>query len=297
LDNIIGLYNSVKADEGYSNSKIDVEQIINDIKAMIEVNDLDSAEELIKYIFSIEQEYNSENPEDIADRLVSFDEPIEEEYFNYKYKISRELKREPKVRTELFLMLAYILVERKEYDEALKVLDRGISYNPVSTVLLNEKAEIYKTKGQWDIFKEIVDECHEYSYKCDQLSRVYRNYGYMFIEKEDYEGAICAYIASLIYEDNDIAKNELNYISAQTNKSLDANFYINNAEIIFRKRAVKLGPNEDMCELAYVYARNFENLKNYPAALYYYKRLYDLTENDEAKEKSEKLEKLLFEGV
>ncbi|MFZ5352374.1 MAG: tetratricopeptide repeat protein [Bacillota bacterium] len=294
MDNIIGLCDSIKNESPNLDPILDLDRAINEIAALIKCNELIAAEELLKDIFSKEELYSCGNLMNFKDRLFSFSEPIEEEFLIYKYKIDVELKRESRIRTELFLMYAYIMIEKKEYDEALRFIEKGISYNPVNTSLLFEKAEVYKIKGQWDIFKDITDQCYEYAYKCKQLARVYRNYGYMFAENGDFEGAACAYIVSLVYEDSDTARNELEYISTKISESIDADYYIDNAESIFEERSIRLGPNKDICELAYTYARNFEDLENHPAALYYYKRLYELTDNEEAKEKCEKIEKLVF---
>ncbi len=279
-----------KLDNAFKNWTQFTDNILNEVKCKIAEGKMNEAEKLIKKIT-----YEELFKDDRVSTYFSFNEPIEELYYKYKFNPKKEIRINPIINTEVFLTYAYILFEKKEYDEALKILNKGLKLNPIDTRLLFEKGEIFKIKKDWGRFKEITDLCFEYSYSSKDLARAYRNYGYMFIEQKDYDGAICCFLRSLHYDQHAMAKSELFYITQVTKRyiDIDTEYHGSRCMEILNKRGIQIGPNRNMLSIAAILAEDTFNDKQYELSHYFYGILYDLTKDDEIYEKLKNIEKII----
>jgi tetratricopeptide (TPR) repeat protein len=270
----------------FSSLSISSDIILNESKLKIQEGNLEEAEKLIISILPDENFFE----DDQNSTYFCFNNPFEEIYYSIKFNPQKEIHFIPNFDTDRFLVYAYILIERGKYDQALKVLNQGLRFNPIDTKLLFEKGEIYKIKKDWENFKLLTDRCLACAYTPDEIARAYRNYGYMFIEQGDYDAAICCYLASLNFEANELAQSQMFYISQATNKTIDPDRYYCKLEKVFKQRNIQLGPSEDILGIAFSLAERFENDGNLEGAFYCYRIYYELTQDQEIVPRLEKLQ-------
>lgn len=72
--------------------------------------------------------------------------------------------------------------------------------------------------GMLDKYMEATRRAFDVAYTKEEVARVFRNFGYYFIEKEKYQAAIGCYLLSLQYDrESKNAQSELYYIHQKTN--------------------------------------------------------------------------------
>ena len=88
------------------------------------------------------------------------------------------------------------------------------SLNPVLSTIYFERAEIFKLKKNFKPFFKYTNDALKYATSSQLLARGYRNLGFYYIEKDNLELATALFKFSLIFENNDMAYSELNYIES-----------------------------------------------------------------------------------
>jgi tetratricopeptide (TPR) repeat protein len=281
-------------DRLFSNDLLAMNAILDEVKFKIQRGELLIAEKMIKRIMgTIEGLFT----EDQVSVYFSFYNLLEELYYKSKFIPQKKIRQMPAIFNEVLMTYAYLLVDKKEFDEAHEILNRGLKNNPLDTNLLFEKGEIYKINKDWKNFKEITDLGLEYSYSSKNVARVYRNYGYMFIELKDYEGAVCCYLKSLQYENHTMAQSQLYYISQITDRKIDLHEYKEKIDPFFEKNNILTCPNLDLLSMALFIGTQLEEMEKYRESLFYYNIFYDLTANDEIREKIEHIKNKVKEST
>jgi tetratricopeptide (TPR) repeat protein len=275
--------------QAFSNTKLSKGTVLDEVKTKVHEGNLEEAESMIQTILPPEGMYQ----EDKVSVYFAFNNPIEEIYYKSKFKQKKEIRIIPDIDLEVFLTYAYIMIEKQRLDEAMDLLERGLEYNPLETKLLFEKGEILKLRKDWDGFQEVTDLCLEYSYSSENVARAYRNYGYMFIELEDYDSAICCYLMSLQYDQSDMAQSQLFYISQVTNNQINPEDYFESIEDVFDERKIRLRANPELLQIAYGLGIQCEEEGVYDEAFYCYSIIYDLTASAEIKEKLQEIKALI----
>ena len=245
--------------------------------------ELGKAEEL--FVTLIPDEYLF--AEDQMSVYFAFNNPMERAIYMVKFKPKKEVRRNPIVDTRVFLSYAYLLIEKADLDQALKILDLGLRYNPVDATLLFEKGTVFQARKDMEKLREITDLAHNYAYTPKALARVYRNYGYMFTELKDYDGAICAYLESLKYDEAAHAYRELLYIAELTGKAIRRDEYLMMCEHILQSRNVPTEPSREILGVAYGCAKMAQDRLEIDEALYYYQICYELTQDSSISEQIE----------
>lgn len=273
---------------GEKAAHVERDRILDEAIIRIREKRLAEAETLLKSLLPDEDA----SGEDDAALTLFFNEPIEEIYYRFKFKPKKEIRRNPG-NSRFFLTYAYLLMERKDFEGALKVLGKGLARNPIDTDLLFEEGEIFKIKRSWTVFKKMTDLCLAYAYRSSGIARAYRNYGYMFLELGDHEGAACCYLLSREYEDHAIADNQLNRLSGLMGRGIDKPYYHEHFGSILDERKIQIGPSRDLLNIAGTFALNCEEDGDYRAACYFYGILFDLTKGAEIGKKIEDLKKMM----
>ena len=115
-----------------------------------------------------------------------------------------------------YYALGTIEVEKKNLLKARYYLRKAIEWNPVYISAFFEYAETFKIEGNLETFYTITKNTYDKIFLPSDLARYYRNAGFYFIEKENYNLAICLFLHSLSFEDTDMAKSEIMYIKQKT---------------------------------------------------------------------------------
>ncbi len=116
----------------------------------------------------------------------------------------------------VYYALGIIEVEKKNILKARDYLRKAIEWNPVYVSAFFEYAETFKIEGNIETFYTITKNIYDKIFLPGDLARYYRNLGFYFIEKENYNLAVCLFLHSLSFEDTDMAKSEIMYIKQKT---------------------------------------------------------------------------------
>ncbi len=116
----------------------------------------------------------------------------------------------------VYYALGTIEVEKKNILKARDYLRKAIEWNPVYVAAFFEYAETFKIEGNLETFYTITKNTYDKIFLPNDMSRYYRNLGFYFIEKENYNLATCLFLYSLSFEDTDIAKSEILFIKQKT---------------------------------------------------------------------------------
>lgn len=115
-----------------------------------------------------------------------------------------------------YLYLSMIDFENRNYDDAIKNINKSLKWNPNNINALFEKAENYKVKGEFKKYYSITLDLYDKIYNLKDLAHYYRNLGYYFIENEEWDLAKTLYLYSVRFENNNVALDELKYILAKS---------------------------------------------------------------------------------
>lgn len=138
--------------------------------------------------------------------------------------------------SDAYLNLAIISFDEKDYDNAIKLLNKSLKLNPCNISSLFEMAENYKAKGELLKYFNWTKKCYEKIYYVNHLAHYYRNLGFYYIEKKEWDLAKTLYLYSLKYDANPVVTTELQYIIKVTNdKSLPSK---ENLTSILRKNEI-----------------------------------------------------------
>ena len=118
--------------------------------------------------------------------------------------------------SDAYLNLAIIAFDDKDYDSAIKLLKKSLKLNPTGVALLFEMAESYKAKGDLEKYLSWTEKSYDRLYHISQLAHYYRNLGYYYIEKREWDIAKAVYLYSLKYENNPIVEHEIKYIMTKS---------------------------------------------------------------------------------
>lgn len=118
--------------------------------------------------------------------------------------------------SDAYLNLAFFAFDDKDYDSAIKLLKESLRLNPTGIVSLFEMAENYKAKGDLEKYLSWTEKCYDRLYNVSHLAHYYRNLGYYYIEKEEWNLAKTVLLYSLKYENNHNVENELEYIISKS---------------------------------------------------------------------------------
>lgn len=111
-----------------------------------------------------------------------------------------------------YYALGVIEVENKNLSKAREYLRKAIEWNPVYVDAYFEYAETFKIEENLETFYTVTNNTYDKIFLPGHLARYYRNLGYYFIEKENYNLATCLFLHSLSFEETDMAKSEIMYI-------------------------------------------------------------------------------------
>ncbi len=155
---------------------------------------------------------NTDNEE-----FFCFNNVLEQVLYDRLVNHGKKLNRVPDNYANMYHKYGALLFEAKRYDEAEVYLKKALRWNPVDTNILFEFSEIYKIRGDWKTFLDIMEQCLRYAYSSRALARCYRNLGFFYIEDEQYDLASALYLFSLHFQPkSETAYIELNYIRDKT---------------------------------------------------------------------------------
>ena len=178
---------------------------------------------------------------------IGVQDTADTEYYNYEGDIQRILYSkliskgkknlvELPVRFDLLYGLyGGILMELRKPDRAEIILAQSVRYNPLNSGFVFEYMETFKVRNDLGKFEKLNRDYYDIAYRASDIGRIYRNLGFVYIEKKDYETAVVLYKYSQVYEpENRMAEHELEYISRLTGIPAEEHIHEEPAEVLKR---------------------------------------------------------------
>lgn len=194
---------------------------------------------------------------------------------------------------DIYHIYAYLLIEKEEYDEAIKYLNTALEYNPVSLPLLEEIREIYKILGNLEKLEEYIRLSFKYSYNPTDIARVYRDYGYYYAEKSEPETAVALYLQSLKFDNNELAYRELHYLQSD---GQDIELTLDDVKEVLEENSIPLVANSFIIEEYTRCGDRFTEDEEYEKALEMYTIAFVLDDSPENQLKYKTAEKAVKEN-
>ena len=133
----------------------------------------------------------------------------------------REIGRHPLHPGRILFTTGSLLIEMDRAEEAVEILERLLTYDPVCPHYLFELGEAYKRTGNIRDAAENALWAISWASNRGELARGYRDLAYCLCETEAYEDAVMIYLLSLHYESSLNAQSELAWIRKRTGISTD----------------------------------------------------------------------------
>ena len=212
----------------------------------------------------------------------SFDEKqkVQAAFYEKFFKSGKKVVQCPADFGRLYGLFGVVLVEHKEISAAQEVLALSIHYNPLDYRFFFEYAETFKLSGDLEKLEQLSREYLKYAYRAAYIGHLYRNLGYVYTEKKDYETAIALYQFALAYdsEHSEVSEQELAYISHITRQEIK-DLSQEEAEAPLKRADIQIGASYDVQYQLAVRAQYFS--EDEETADYYCDLLYDVTRDDE----------------
>ncbi len=236
-------------------------------------------ESLVEKIDAITPKFEADNEH----LYLCFDNLLEEILYRQLYNPSKEILPVPQEYADTFLVYGNLLLEMERFKEARKALLKSNRWNPMKVETLFELGEVYKQNQQLKRYLEITVRALSQAYTPKNLARCYRNLGYYYVEKENYELAVALYCFSVKFDKkNQIPEAALQYIQHKWGKRVvPPNF--EQCRNLFAQHGIQLGPNEKVLSIAVTLGDRARDAQSYDEANYYYTLVYELTGDPEVK--------------
>ncbi len=264
-------------EESYSKDIDNINKMLKEVKSYIfsQHKDLEKAKSMLLDFIKGSLTYDNDN----ATEYYNFNDVIEFVLYTRIKKAEKDIKWIDIPFVTAYSYLAYIYNEEGNFDEALKMIEQTIRWNPMSLSPLFEKCETYKIQKQWEKFKEITLSLYDKIYNANDLAHYYRNLGFYYIEMNNLDLAYALYTASIKFEKNNNAYGEMAYI----NKKLNRESYNMSAEEglkLLKENNITFGPKqENLDRLLEIYLSEKELIKNPNVESMLANRIYQLSKD------------------
>ena len=257
------------------------DKALDNVQMFIHEKEMDKAFELVKELVNEYEKNGLRFEDDTESEYFCFNEPIEEILYIQFNDPEKTIRLNPLDYSSLFYLYGSLLIEKGRIEEAKEALLKSKRWNPANTTIMFELAETYKMLGEFEDFYKITRESYNYIHRKKDLGRFYRNIGYYFVEKKEYDTAAGIYIFSRMYDDSDFVNEELAYIfsiAGDFEPTADAF-----SESV-KKYDIPLTVNDDFLGLTYLLGKKCFEEENYNMAMYYFNMFSEFREDKEVKE-------------
>ncbi len=273
-------------------NKLDFIDISKKVEKLVFDKKIDEAQNLIKPAISyIEQLDNHEN----TSISYTFDSAIEFIAYTIYFKNDKnDTKWLSEIYSRIYTQYGYILIEKNELDLAFNMLKNALKWNPMCIGAYYELASIALKRKDFTKFYDYTLKAGKKCLTFKGIGKYFRNLGYYYIEKEEYKLALCLYYISLIYDENNYAYSEIDYLK----EILKDNFIKPEYKECFdyaKQKDVDILPNIKLLGKLYGFADNqkINNKTNLVLLRDIYQIVYDFVLDEEIPPKIEEINNLI----
>lgn len=219
----------------------------------------------------------------------SFYEPFEEVLYRFVDRPKKKLHNLELPYGQIYHEYGMLLLELGRYEQARSVLQKAVRWNPANAQIAFDYMETFKKMGDIDSFYRLTLKTFCYAFRREDVAHCYRNLGYYFVHRKQYQAAMGCYLMSMDFDREDqTAPSELYYIQAVTKKEVTQPTQ-EELEQYAKEYGFPIGADQIVVGMAWKMANKYLDAQKYDAALYYLKILYDLTEDEEVKKKMDSI--------
>lgn len=223
-----------------------------------------------------------DDDEETEYRCLDQDQEIQTIIYEKFFKSERNLEWYPVDFARLYGLYGIVLMEYGQIESAREVLEISMHYNPLNFQFFFEYVETFKIQGDFETVDKLSREYLKYAYRTSDIGHLYRNLGFVYIEKEEYNTALMLFHYSLAYDPgNKVAENELLYIDQATgitNKEPEQE----EADAMLEKENIQIGASKEVIQSLYNHAYIESHLhQDKEKTEYFCSLLYDLTRSDD----------------
>ena len=279
-------------DSAYTNDLNRMKQTLGEVLMLIKSKNIPDAEKLL--VENQLDEGLNENllRDDSVTMYLEFENPVEEAFYNVKFKPEKRVVDVGLPFKTSYQLAAFIAVEKKELEKALRILDVGIKRCPFAADLIFERCEIYKMLDRLPDVWKTMNENSGYLYRRMDVAHYFRNIGWYFSSKQYWDTAICCYATSAMWQEHPMVNNELTYIQQTSKRSFDEINKLlqdtNQWKSVLAKHSLTVVPVDPLwLELFMYIGGEAEKNGSFAYAANCYHLHHDLTESEESKARLE----------
>ena len=256
-----------------------LDQVYDRINQFMREHDLLSAKALAAKLY---KKITLDYPETEDSKHVSLRNPFEDELCQHLFPTEKTLNRTPFDFSAYLTTYAFILLETGGTIDALPVLEKAISYNPVDVGPRFEMAEIYKLTKNFKKLFEVTKETLKICSSPVSIARCYANIGYALTDMREYEDAAAFYALSVMFYPDPAIPLEMQHLADLKGSPL-VRPSVAQAKAAAEKHDIQYGPNPEVIEIAASLGSHFLLEDNIPDALRAMKIAYNLTLDEKIK--------------
>ncbi len=247
-----------------------------EIQEMVKKKDYQHSFEKIKELLCQVEEQLGED----KGSKFSFNHILETYYYAYIKKDVSQLSYTQVPIHAYYRMCGFILMHLDRLDEAMEAYDCGLVWNPVDLDIMFQLVELYKRKGMLEPCRKLTMETYDYCCCRRHMGRFYRNLGFYFVERKQLQLAAALYMYSTIYEPNENAERELDFIAKLPGGQLQ-NYTLPMLQEIIEAAGIPLGPNPNTLGITSRVGQIELDNGNYENAYDCFAMVYDLTNEED----------------
>ena len=219
------------------------------LRQFVSSNQLDEAIAAAEsIIFDIENSNYYQNTTD--KKYYAFRNPFEAILFEFIHQPEWEVLLAPVTYYSIYNNYGAMLVEKKQYDDAERVLLKVCEINPMSTDAAYELTILMNFKKDLDSYFSLTKECLNISCTRESLARGLRNIGKYYMNIGKYDLASAAFTASSQYEPETIVLKSFIDVLAERSRGIYKNYQLPDAIKMLEAESIPTKPSGTVVNLA-----------------------------------------------
>ena len=218
-----------------------------------------------------------------------FNEFFEEALYRFHAEPEKDLRRADIPFDEIYMLQGSLLIDLQRPLDAEAALEKALRWNPASAQIAFEHAETAKIRGDMDLFFRRTLDVFRYAFRPNLVARCFRNLGYYFVEKEQWEDAVACFTMSLRFDnESHMAMSELYYIQQKAGRTIPQPT-MDELRNIAEKYGFPVGADPDVLGLSYNYGKRFAEQGDADGARYCWQITYELTGDEDIRKMMDEL--------
>ena len=218
-----------------------------------------------------------------------FNEFFEEALFRMNTKPAKDIRYADLPLDQIYTQYGSLLIDLKRPKDAAAALGKAMRWNPGNADIAFEHAEAYKLQGDMEAFYRLTIDLFKYAFRPKQVARCFRNLGYYFTEKKQWEESVACYTMSLQYDnESSMAMSELYYIQQKAGRFFNPPG-MDYLRKISEKYGFPVGADPDVLGLSFAYGKHFAEKGDAAGARYCWQITYDLTQDEDIRKMIDEL--------